>query len=205
MQLFIIDSITKDLQINEPAVLIIKELAALREIKRNKCKEDPSGKELRLAFKEYVYIYFMLDWSSPYSDLLEQERHEAALKDSGLTKTEFADSVFREACRKYRSLQESKKEYQLLLTVEDQINKLQVYLKNLDLDERDTVTNKPLFRVADVIKTLTTIPELIETFQTTKKLVMKSEEKGEVLRGDMQVGLEDIDINRFTPPEDDDF
>jgi hypothetical protein len=73
---------------------------------RDKTKEQ--------ATKELTYIYLAIDFKSPYSQYSEYERHEEALNDSGLTEEEFNDPVFREACRKYRNLQDSNKSIKLL-------------------------------------------------------------------------------------------
>ena len=56
----------------------------------------------------------MCDWASPYADYSEQERHAECLKDAELTEKEWSDPVFREACRKYKSLQDSNKSIKML-------------------------------------------------------------------------------------------
>jgi len=35
--------------------------------------------------RELTYIYLAIDWSSPYRDYSEQERHEEALSDAALS------------------------------------------------------------------------------------------------------------------------
>lgn len=91
--------------------------------KRNICPEDKTGKEHLRAYKEFTYIYLALDWQSFYSDYSEQERHQAALKDSGLTEEQFNNPEFRAACRKYRSLQESVLSIKLLRSSQEMVNK----------------------------------------------------------------------------------
>jgi hypothetical protein len=54
--------------------------------------------------RELTYIYLALDWKSPYSQYSEYERHQESLIDASITEEEFNDPIFREACRKYRSL-----------------------------------------------------------------------------------------------------
>jgi hypothetical protein len=49
-----------------------------------------------------------------YADYPEQERHQEAIKDSGLTEDEFNDPTFRAACRKYRALQEETRSIKML-------------------------------------------------------------------------------------------
>ena len=48
LDLFLYDNVTCNLKINEYEILLVKEFAALRDIERNKCKEDQKGtKRLR--------------------------------------------------------------------------------------------------------------------------------------------------------------
>ena len=105
LHIFQYDQVNDKLELNRPEILLIKEFAALMDNKRNICPEDKTGKEHLRAYKEFTYIYLALDWQSFYSDYSEQERHQAALKDSGLTEEQFNNPEFRAACRKYRSLQ----------------------------------------------------------------------------------------------------
>ena len=106
MNVFNYDNVNKYLDLNEPEILLVREFKALLDRDKTKTKTR--------ATKELTYIYLALDWKSPYSNYLEQERHEEALADSGLTEEQFNDPIFREACRKYRNLQNSNKSVKLL-------------------------------------------------------------------------------------------
>lgn len=53
---------------------------------------------------------------SPYQQYLEQERHLAALEDSGLTDDEWNDPDFRAACRKYQEIKDSSRILSLIKT-----------------------------------------------------------------------------------------
>lgn len=92
-------------ELDETELLLIKEFRDLLDNNRNKSKTDPKGEHKERAFKELSYIYLAIDWNSPYHNYDEQDRHEAAIDDSGLTENEFNDSVFRTACRKYQEIQ----------------------------------------------------------------------------------------------------
>ena len=74
-ELFVFNSADNVAEVNEPEVLLVREFAALWEPERNKCKEDPTGKNRLRAFRELTYIHLMLSFKSPYSDYTEQERH----------------------------------------------------------------------------------------------------------------------------------
>lgn len=87
MNVFVWDSLDLKLEINEPELFLIKEFKALLDRDTSKLKTK--------AFREFTYIYLMIDWKSPYSDFSDVERHEAALIDSELTESEFNDITFK--------------------------------------------------------------------------------------------------------------
>ena len=106
MNVFSYDNGNNRLEINEPEILLIKEFKALFD-------RDKSKNKARL-WKELTYIYLAIDWKSLYNQYSEQERHIEALSDSGITEEEFNDPIFREACRKYKALQDSNKSIKML-------------------------------------------------------------------------------------------
>ena len=90
-KIFLYDSVNNRVELNVPEILLIREFGALMDNKRNITPKDKKGEHGERAFKEFKYIWLALDWLSPYSDYAEQERHQQALKDSGLTEDEFND------------------------------------------------------------------------------------------------------------------
>ena len=76
---FTYDNVNNKLELNEPEILLIKEFKDLLE------KDKTKGKTL--FWKELTYIYLAISWKSPYSQYTELERHEEALRDSGLTES----------------------------------------------------------------------------------------------------------------------
>jgi hypothetical protein len=124
------DNVNNRLELNEPEILLIREFKALYD-------RDKSKNKARL-WKELTYIYLAIDWKSLYSQYSEQERHTEALSDSGITETEFNDPIFREACRKYKSLQESNKSIKLLHAARMAADQFVEYFETIiDLNERD--------------------------------------------------------------------
>jgi hypothetical protein len=104
------------------------------------------------AFKELTYIFLALDYKSIYSQYTEYERHEEALSDSGITEEMFNDPLFREACRKYRALQDSNKSIKLLNAARNAADQFVDYFETIiDLNERDQ-NGKPVFSAEKVMK-----------------------------------------------------
>lgn len=191
MKFFLFDNSANDVQINTPEILLIREFAALWEPSRNKTKEDPKGSKRTRAFREFTYIWLMCDWASPYSDYTEQERHEEAMKDAKLTEKEWTDPTFRAACRKYRELQNSSRSLKLIKAAQDVVDKITDYFETLDLQERDPVSGKPIFKTKDIMAELSNVSDVIEQLKTLEVLYKREQEQDNGLMGNVEIGAFD--------------
>ena len=136
MNVFTYDNGNNRLEINEPEILLIKEFKALSD-------RDKTKNKSRL-WRELTYIYLAIDWKSLYNQYTEQERHQEALSDSGITEEEFNDPIFREACRKYKALQDSNKSIKMLRAAMSAADQFVDYFTDIvDLNERDA-NGKPV-------------------------------------------------------------
>lgn len=122
---------------------------------------------------------------------MEQDRNTEAFADSGLTKEEFEDELFREACRKYDAMQNSSKIGNLLKASYNTIDKITHYLNTIDLDERDEVTGKPIFKTKDVIAEMSSASKLIDAIKVLEVSFKKEIEPEGALRGDAAPGMFD--------------
>lgn len=165
MNVFDYNQLTKRLNVNEPEILLVKEFKAL--LQRDKTKEK------NRVTKELTYMYLAIDWKSPYSQYSEHERHDEAIADSGLTESEFNDLIFREACRKYRALQDSNKSIKLLEAAKKAADQFIDYFETIvDLNERDT-NGKPVFQAEKVMKEMSTLHKVHEELVTLEDQVKK--------------------------------
>lgn len=169
--------------LNSADLILLKEFKDLLEPKRNKCKEDPDGSRHLRANREFTYIYLAIVWKSPYANYSEQERHQAALKDAGLSEEEFNDPTFRIACRKFRALQESNRYIRLLQSAELVTDKIIDYFNNINLEERDEDTGKYVNKVSDVQKAMENAAKQIETLKMIESLVKKELAEQSTIRG----------------------
>lgn len=202
-KIFIYNNSSGELELNQPEILLIKEFDKLMQDERNICTEDETGRYKLRAFREFKYIFLMIDWESPYADYSEQERHQEALKDANITEDEFNDEIFRAACRKYREVQDSVREMRLVKATQGTVDKLIIYMENLDLEERD-VNGKPIFKANDVIKEIRGASEIIEALRLVEEQVKKNRQAKPGTRGDIEVGYEGADISRIISEEQDD-
>ena len=191
MKFFLFDNSTNSVVVNEPEVLLIKEFAALWNNDRNKTKGDPKGIKKTRAYRELTYIWLMLDWTSPYVDFDEQERHQECLKDAGLTEKEWNDPDFRAACRKYRELQNSSRALKLIKSAQGVVDKITDYFNNIDIEERDPVTGKPIFKTKDIMAELSNVSNVVEQLKTLEYLYKKEQEQQSGLMGDVEAGFMD--------------
>ena len=191
MKFFLYDNVNEEVALNDEGILLIREFATLMAFDRNKCKEDKTGTKRLRAFKEFKYIFLFFDWTSPYFQFPEQERNSEARADSGLTDLEFEDQLFRDACRKYDVMQNSSKIGNLLKASYNTIDKITHYLNTIDLNERDEVTGKPIYKTKDVIAEMASASKLIDAIQLLEVSFKKEIEPEGALRGDKEAGMFD--------------
>lgn len=182
MNVFLYDNLNRQLELNEPELLLIKEFKALLDRDKTKNKEK--------AFRELTYIYLALDWKSPYNQYSEYERHEASLDDSGITEVEFNDPVFREACRKYRSLQDSSKSIKLLNAARLAADQFAEYFETIiDLNERDQ-NGKPVFSAEKVMKEMAQLSKVHEQLVALEAQVKQELEVQSGTRANVDEGFD---------------
>lgn len=189
LHIFQYNNVNGQVEIDKAEVLLISEFAALMNNKRNICKEDKTGEKHLLAFKEFTYIWLALDWGSFYAEYTEQERHHEALKDSGLTEEQFNDPLFRAACRKYRQLQDSNLALRTLGAARITINKFIDYFQNLDPEERDEQTGKPIYKVKDIIAEISNMSKVLDELKTLEGIAKKEMQEESQLRGNAVEGF----------------
>lgn len=188
--LFVFNNTDNVAEVNAPDILLIREFAALWEPERNKCKQDPSGKNRLRAYRELAYIYLMINWKSPYADYSEQERHQECLKDANLTEKEWNDPVFRAACRKYKELQESSRFLRLIKSAQGTVDKISDYFDAIDLFERKD-DGTPVYKIKEIMNAMQDVAKTIEGLQTLEFMYKKEQEAESDVRGGTEVGFMD--------------
>lgn len=175
-------------ELNIPEILLVKEFSELMTDARNICKEDKTGKYKLRAFREFTYIYLALDWQSPYADFAEQEKHSMSLLDAHMTEEEFNNPEFRAACRKFKEIQDSTRSIRLLHAAEETVDKFIDYFHNIDPEERDPVTGKPIFKVKDIMAEISSLSKVLDELTTLESMVKKEIAETSQLRGGYEDG-----------------
>lgn len=188
-KIFQYDGVNNRIELNVPEILLVREFARLMDKDRNITKEDPQGKYSLRAFREFTYIWLAIDWQSIYSDYMEQDRHNEALRDSGLTEEEFNNPEFRAACRKYREIQESNRSIRLLRAAQITADKFVNYFMNIDPEERDEETNKPVYKVKDIMTEISNLSKVDEELKILESQCKKDLAESSQLRGGVSDGF----------------
>ena len=182
MKIFIFNNSANKIEINKPEILLVKEF--------NDLWNNDKSKDKNLAIKQFTYIWLMLDWESPYAQYEEQERHTECIKDSKLTEKEFDLPIFRVACRKYRELQESSKIMRLIKAAQGMVDKLTDYFNDMDLQERDENTGKPIYKAKDVMNEMQSVSKIVSELKTLEVLFKKQQEASPTLRSGAEDGFD---------------
>ena len=191
MKFFKYDRGNGSLELNNESLILTKEFKDLLEVGRNKSPSDKSGKNKEKAFREFTYIYLFFDWESPYFQIPEQDRHLACMEDSGLNESDLTDELFVAACRKYDEIQNSSLSMRLLKGAMSAVETLIYYLTNVDVNERDPLTGKPIFKSKDLIAEIKGCKDVIAGIRDLETQVKKGLEKENTLRGGIETGLFD--------------
>lgn len=187
-KVFVYNNVTGQVELNVPELILIDEFHALMDNKRNVCKEDKEGIQHLRAFREFTYIWLALDWQSLYADYAEQDRHKEALKDSSITEDEFNDPIFRAACRKYRELQNATRSIKVLRAAQLTVDKFIDYFTNIDPEERDVQTGKPIYKVKDIMTEISSLDKVLEELKTLEEQVKKEIAEKSKLRAGAKQG-----------------
>lgn len=191
MDVFVFNNELNQVEINTEEILLIKEFADLFTTSRNKTKEDPTGVGKTRAYREFTYIWLMLDWKSPYADYPEQLRHKDVIVDAGLTEEEYNDPLFRAACRKYRELQESSLTIKMFQAAQNTVIKFIDYFNSIDPQERDPATGKPIFKVKDIMTEVKGLAEVNANLKDLEAQVKREQEPDSEVFGDVEGGFMD--------------
>ena len=191
MKFFKYDNEIGELVLTNDLILLTKEFRILLDSNRNKTVDDKTGKNKERAFREFTYMSLFIDWESPYFNLPEQERHLTSLEDAQLSEEEFNDPIFREACAKYDEIQNSSISIRLLKSAMTSVETVIYYLQHVDVNERNEVDGKPIYKTKDLIAEIKGCKDLIVGLRDLETQVKKELEQDTGLRGNAEAGFYD--------------
>ena len=154
----------------------------------NKAVPTPYTKTIKefknLDVKSLAYIYFMVDYRSPYS-VYEVNERKNEIKSSIFDDKWKEDSKLREACVRYAELMETSA-VKLLKAARESVIKLERYFRDIDLTVMDD-NGKPIFHAKDLINNLEKMGKVVEGLNRLEELVRKEEQVNNSNRGGVEV------------------
>ena len=133
-----------------------------------------------------------LDFKSPYFQYLEKDKHECALDDSGLTEADIKDQLFLDAFHKYQEIQEADPILSLIKTAYKTLQKMQVFLDNIDFSMDVDMDGRPLYKPKDVIADIKSIADIRKQLKELEAAHKRDlAESGAKVRGDAELGYRD--------------
>ena len=114
--------------------------------------------------------------------------------DANITEEEFNDPIFREACRKYRNLQDSNKSIKLLEAARNAADQFVDYFETIvDLNERDQ-NGKPVFQAEKVMKEMAQLNKVHEQLAELEKMVKRELTEQSSIRANATEGFDPGDF-----------
>jgi hypothetical protein len=163
-----------------------KELLVLAD---NKAIISPYAKGIKefkkLSIKDLTYIYFMVDYKSPFSVYTWDERKVEVKKSVSLPDTWKETPEIKAACDMYAKLNETSA-VKLLKAAKESIIKLEKYFRDIDLTLMDD-HGKPIFHAKDLIGNLEKMGKVVDGLSRLEEIVRKEEQAGNSNRGGVEV------------------
>lgn len=148
-------------------------------------KDDSQGRKKYQAAREFAYIYFMEDPSSPYYSLPKEEKKAKIISQVFPEEWEPDDKV-KKAQEVYRNSVESIS-VRLLRSAYKSIHELRDYFETVDLQERDD-NGKPIHKAKDVIKSLSDLGSVVEGLEKLEERVKaEKKDKDNQIRGGVEL------------------
>jgi len=144
------------------------ELAPFKEI-----WDNDTSKDKRNALKELSYVYYMCDDRSDYIYELDDEmRSDNVIQVLNMDPNWIIPKYIGEAMDYYRKQSETTST-KLLRSTRNVVQKISKFLDDIDPNERDKRTNKPVFNIAQIVASVEKMPKLLKALNEVEKEVIK--------------------------------
>jgi hypothetical protein len=137
-----------------------------------------------LDARSLAYVYFMIDYRSPYA-VYEWIQRKDEVKNSIFAKKWKETSKVKAACEKYAELTETSA-VKLLKAARESIIKLEKYFRDIDLTLMDD-NGKPIFHAKDLINNLEKMGKVVDGLSRLEDIVRKEEQAANSNRGGVEV------------------
>jgi len=139
--------------------------------------DNDESKDKYVATQELAYIYYMADERSDYKYILDnEEREEEIVKILNMPKgwSGKKKELIR-AIHYYERLSETTST-KLLKSTRLVLQKISEFLDNINMNERDERTKKPIHDISKITSAVEKIPKLVKAINEIEKEVIKEKE-----------------------------
>jgi hypothetical protein len=145
------------------------------------------SKDKKVALEELAYVYYISDYLSDFSDIIDEDEQIKEVKKYCITDSKWiADKEVLKAVEFYKSRQETT----ALIMFENArhgINKLSIYMRDINFNETDmnekTGEIRPKHDIKKFADTVRQIPSILESLKQLENAVKKEREAEKGLRG----------------------
>lgn len=176
-------------------IKLVPEIQAISTLAYNKGPKDHDGRKKYRSKNELKYLYLNYSLKSPYRDFSEAERAVEARTDCGFP-PEWKESPELKALVVRYQKSTPGKVNRMLNTVAKFMDKFEVYLNNINMDERNA-SGGLVYKATDVMATLERLPRLAETLQELENQAKLGVISKVTSKGDHEVGWMNKD-NKIT-------
>lgn len=134
-------------------------------------------KDKKMASKYLAFLYYMADDRSDFMHILDEDERIDEIKKFVDLPASFTGKTkeFIRALHFYKQMSETTST-KLLRSTRGVIQKISKFLDNIDMDERDPRTNKPIHDIGKITASVEKIPKLIKSLNQVEKEVIKEKE-----------------------------
>lgn len=140
-------------------------LAPFKKVwKKNKYKD--------VAMKELAYIWFMCDYTSDFSDILDDDERHKEVSKAIFNKEDYKPDKYVNIAMEFYKERSEGLATRLLESAKILIKKIDEFCRNVDLEERDE-KNKPIFNINQINNLVKQLAESIESINKLEKIIKK--------------------------------
>jgi len=185
MRLFTINE-NFQVELNKPWIMLVPEFANL--LRRDKGSEgDYRGDKKLKATKEFTFIYFDLDFTSPIREWEDFERREESMRYAGLTEADLDDKVMEAHAHYDTMLLGSSRSLKTLKAVETSLDQLDSYFENIDFSLTDK-KGELLHSASQYLTNLEKLGKAYSAVEAFKKRVAEELKGDASIRGQNTLG-----------------
>jgi len=152
-------------------------------------EKDKKKDKLR-AIQELSFVYYMSDERSDYMYLLDEyERQSEVCKDLDFPDDWVREQYINDAIAYYVRASTTTSTI-LLASTRNVIQKISKFLDNVDMNERDLRTNKPIHDINKITASVEKIPKLVKALNEIEKEIIKEKEL-KAQSGNKEIGIFD--------------